>query len=69
MFCHLHLDVVCFHLEDAVYSDQFTGTSQGGLGEGCIQKIPFFSLVKDVYTARDVKADELTEQLETVKER
>ncbi|XP_064602471.1 uncharacterized protein LOC135468255 [Liolophura sinensis] len=56
-------------LFDAVYSDQFTGTTQGGSGEGCIQKIPFFSLVKDVYTARDIKADELTEQLETVKER
>lgn len=60
-----------FFFIEAVYSDELTGTAES---HGCenheyIQRLPYFSLVKQVYKERHKVADELREQLDTVMKR
>ncbi|GFS07518.1 hypothetical protein ElyMa_002991200 [Elysia marginata] len=58
-------------LFEAVYSDELTGTcASPGVGESeYIQRLPYFSLVKQVYHERNEHMEKLDEQLDTVKER
>ncbi|RUS88807.1 hypothetical protein EGW08_003437 [Elysia chlorotica] len=58
-------------LFEAVYSDELTGTcASPGIGDSeFIQRLPYFSLVKQVYHERNEHMEKLDEQLDTVKER
>ncbi|XP_012934651.1 uncharacterized protein LOC101853915 [Aplysia californica] len=58
-------------LFEAVYSDELTGSAESqGVGDsGYIQRLPYFSLVRQVYNERHEFTEELKEQLEIVKKR
>ena len=71
-----------FSLIEAVYSDKLTGshtsqseqnlqrTSQSQTSTAqYIERIPYFTLVKRVFTERDETAEILSQQLETVKKK
>ena len=67
--------LMCFHVVhniEAVYSDQYTGKQHDAHDDdnddGFIQRVPYFTLIRRVYRDRDDKSEQLTQQLETVKE-
>ena len=54
-----------------MYSDQYTGKQHDAHDDsdgGFIQRVPYFTLIRRVYRDRDDKSEQLTQQLETVKE-
>ena len=61
-----------FYVVEAVYSDQYTGKQHDAHDDdnddGFIQRVPNFTLIRRVYRDRDDKSEQLTQQLETVKE-
>ena len=59
--------VICtFFPSESIFSDNLTGACDT---EGTfIQRIPYFTIAKRIYSERDETAEELLEKLEVVKE-
>lgn len=56
------------YVSEAVYSDQYTAGAADNEPSQCIQRVPYFTLVRTVYDERDERNEKLTEQLDIVKE-